>query len=273
MSIAPSEPPKSIPPSPAAGSVSTETPGMAPEDMKGAAGVANRPPGAEPPVGEDQAEAGHRIKLKPRELPLATIPVPESGDRMPAAPSVTRPLSPLPNSPPAPVEELPPLLSSYVKKRPLRRKVDPVALVISIVGLLLFFGVAYHLYSKHAGGPAGLPPGLSPALESIPAANQKAAPGPSASARVLPAPVPAGPPSAPPPTLSGRSARFHLFVDKLKIGGIRFGPPPRLFIEGLTYKPGDVVDQRLGIIFVGLDVTRKEIVFKDGTGAMVRRRY
>jgi hypothetical protein len=113
------------------------------------------------------------------------------------------------------------------------------------------------------------------APESAPAINPDIAPVPSVSTRVPSALAPADARSAlrPAPTATARSARYHFFIDKLKVGGIRFGPPPRLFIEGLTYKPGDVVDQRLGIVFIGLDVTKKEIVFKDDLGTVIRRRY
>jgi hypothetical protein len=84
---------------------------------------------------------------------------------------------------------------------------------------------------------------------------------------------PGAPKSAMSPAISGRNSRVYIFIEKLKVGGIRMGPPPRLFIEGLTYKPGDVIDQRLGIIFVGVNVSTRELVFKDRTGIVVRRRY
>jgi hypothetical protein len=272
----PAQPPPPIPPSrtplpvtrpaAAAGSVSAKTTGTAPEKVIVMARVAIKPTEPEPPADEDQTEAGHKLKLKPKEPPpLSTLPVPGSGARPPAGASASRWPIPLSVSAPAPVVELPPLLSSVARKKPPRFKVDPVTLVISIVGLLVFSGVVYLTYRKLRW------PETAP--ESATAINPKVSPVPSASTQVPPALAPADPRSALRPALTGRSSRFHIFVDQLKVGGIRVGPPPRLFIEGLTYKPGDVVDQRLGIIFVGLDVTNKEIVFKDDTGTMVRRRY
>jgi hypothetical protein len=171
------------------------------------------------------------------------------------------------------VVELPPLLSSYARERPPRIQVDPVAIVISIVGLLVFSGVVYLTYRKHVTGPALAPqaPAVAPAAAT--AINPSVTPVPTAHPRVPSALAPVDSRAAPRPALTARDARFHFFIDKLKVSGIRSGPPPRLFIDGLTYKPGDVVDQRLGIVFVGLDVTRKEIVFKDDTGTLIRRRF
>ena len=239
--------------------------------------VALKPTEPESPAGEDQTEAEHKLKLKskePRRGPTSS-PVPVSGVRPPAETSAIRKFPPPAISAPAPVVELPPLLSSFAKKKPPRVEVDPVAIVISLVGLLVFSGVVYLTYRKYVIGSALPPRAPAMAPESAPAINPDIAPVPSVSTRVPPALAPADVRSAlrPAPTATARSARYHFFIDKLKVGGIRFGPPPRLFIEGLTYKPGDVVDQRLGIVFVGLDVTRKEIVFKDDTGAMIRRRY
>jgi hypothetical protein len=236
--------------------------------------VAIKPTEPEPPADEDQTEEGHKLRLKPKEPPpLSTLPVPGSGDRTPAGTSASRWPSPLTVSAPAPIAELPPLLSSVARKKPPRFEVDPVALVISIVGLLVFSGVVYLTYRKHVVGSGWTLWGPETAPESATAISPNVSPVPSASTRVPPALAPADPRSALRPAFTGRSSRFNIFVDQLKVGGIRVGPPPRLFIEGLTYKPGDVVDQRLGIIFVGLDVTNKEIVFKDDTGTMVRRRY
>ena len=265
------------PPTAAAGSVSAGTPGTPPEKVIVMARVAFKPTGPDSPAGEDQTEAEHKLKLKskePRPVPTSS-PVPVSGVRPPTETSAIRKFPPPAISAPAPVVELPPLLSSFAKKKPPRVEVDPVAIVISLVGLLVFSGVVYLTYRKYVVGSALPPQTPVMAPESAPAINPNVTPGPSASTRVPPALAPADARSAlrPAPTATARSARYHFFIDKLKVGGIRFGPPPRLFIEGLTYKPGDVVDQRLGIIFVGLDVTRREIVFKDGTGTVIRRRY
>lgn len=76
-----------------------------------------------------------------------------------------------------------------------------------------------------------------------------------------------------PPTPAGPSPRFRAFVDQLKIGGFRVGPPARLFLGGITYNEGDVIDQDLGIIFAGVDPKTGEVMFKDGSGAALRRQF
>ena len=257
---------------PAAGSSSEGAP---PEKVIIMARVAIKPTEPTPPAGEDQTEAEHKLKLKSKEpLPLPTPPpVPVARTRMPAETKPIRKSSSPAFSAPAPVVELPPLLSSFARERPPRIKVDPVAVVISIVGLLVFSGVVYLTYRKHVAGPALAPrtPVLAP--EAATAINPSVSPVPATPTRVPPVLAPAVTRATPRPALTARDARFHFFIDKLKVSGIRSGPPPRLFIEGLTYKPGDVVDQRLGIVFIGLDVTKKEIVFKDDLGTVIRRRY
>lgn len=83
----------------------------------------------------------------------------------------------------------------------------------------------------------------------------------------------ATPNAAAPPAVVAPSQRFRVFIDRLKISGVRLGPPARLILGGVTYRPDEVIDPSLGIVFVSVDVTAQEIVFKDGTGAVVRRRY
>jgi hypothetical protein len=67
--------------------------------------------------------------------------------------------------------------------------------------------------------------------------------------------------------------RFRAFVDRLKIGGIRVGPPLRLFVDGVTLRQGDFIDGDLGVVFVGIDPATSELIFKDQTGAEVRRHF
>jgi hypothetical protein len=85
-----------------------------------------------------------------------------------------------------------------------------------------------------------------------------------------------GPPPAPkklpPPPPPDPSFEFRTFVDHLK-GVVRYGPPTRLIINGLTFRPGDVVDPKLGVVFVGLDPETKELIFQDYTGATARRLF
>jgi hypothetical protein len=178
-----------------------------------------------------------------------------------------------------------------------------VTLLLCGVVLIVFSGIGYRTYQKLTARAAKqvpqpvmqakpTPPATKPGTPSAPAAPstpqgraiQKARDVVAAVAanRTAPAnevigsergPVSTGPNAAAPAAVVAPSQQFRVFVDRLKIGGVRVGPPARLFLGGVTYKPGDVVDQTLGIVFFSVDMTAQEIVFKDSTGAVVRRRY
>ena len=105
------------------------------------------------------------------------------------------------------------------------------------------------------------------AAAPAPAAAQVTPPSSPAAPSVLPPPAPA------PAVISGPNPQLRTFVEKLKIGGVRVGPPARLFLGGVTYKPGDVIYQPFGIVFVGVDPKTEELLFKDDTGTVIRRRY
>jgi hypothetical protein len=92
------------------------------------------------------------------------------------------------------------------------------------------------------------------------------------SAPVVVNPPPAQPPPVPPRPLVA-SAAFRAFVDHVKIGGVRTGPPARLVVDGVACDPGDVMNRELGVVFVGVDADKNEILFKDATGAVLRRRF
>ena len=68
------------------------------------------------------------------------------------------------------------------------------------------------------------------------------------------------------------SAAFKAWVADLKNVSVRAGSAPRVFIGGITYPQGEVVNPQLGIIFEGYDDKRKMIIFRDKSGARVERR-
>ncbi len=51
------------------------------------------------------------------------------------------------------------------------------------------------------------------------------------------------------------------------------GPPARAFLNGVTYQQGDVINQDLGVVFVGVDPVTQQLIFKDRTGAIIRRDF
>jgi hypothetical protein len=110
---------------------------------------------------------------------------------------------------------------------------------------------------------------VAPANEAANAAvaPPQPTPAPAPVAAVATAPNPAAPAAAP-----GPNARIRAYVEQIRIGGFRPGPPARLFIGGITFKEGDVVDQGLGVRFTGFDARAGELRFKDATGTEYRRR-
>jgi hypothetical protein len=67
------------------------------------------------------------------------------------------------------------------------------------------------------------------------------------------------------------SPAFRTFVANLHVSGVRSGVEPRAFINNRLVRKGEVVDSGLGITFEG--VQEPELIFKDRSGATVKRRY
>ncbi len=86
-----------------------------------------------------------------------------------------------------------------------------------------------------------------------------------------PFPPPAKVEPAPPPPRP--SAEFFSAIDRAVIGGVFQGTPAKALINGRTIRAGETLNEGLGIIFVGLDETRHKLIFRDGTGAEVIRKF
>ena len=69
------------------------------------------------------------------------------------------------------------------------------------------------------------------------------------------------------------SAPFRSFVANAQVSGVFQGTPARAVINGKLTRAGDIVDPGLGILFNGIDSERRQLVFKDKTGATVSRRF
>jgi hypothetical protein len=122
--------------------------------------------------------------------------------------------------------------------------------------------------------PAAPPPAVN---VSVPV------PGPaaiaSAEAAAASAPVTAPAPSEPQtvridlaPT-EAASPAFKAFISSLRVSGVFQGANPRVLIGSRTFEVGEVVNEDLGIIFVGVDPDRKLALFKDGTGVTLVKKY
>jgi hypothetical protein len=101
--------------------------------------------------------------------------------------------------------------------------------------------------------------GSNPALKSA-SAMTSVTRGVSASTEVQVASVEASP-------------EFRSFVANAKVSGVFQGNPARAMINGRLARTGDMIDPTLGIIFEGVDATKKQLLFKDKSGAVVARKY
>jgi hypothetical protein len=69
------------------------------------------------------------------------------------------------------------------------------------------------------------------------------------------------------------SPAFRSFVANLTVNGVFQGSPSRALINGHTFREGELIEPNLGIVFDHVDAARKQIVFKDRSGAIVERGY
>lgn len=72
------------------------------------------------------------------------------------------------------------------------------------------------------------------------------------------------------------SPAFRSLVANAKIGAVfqsATGSVARVFMNGRMVRAGESVDLGLGIVFEGVDAEKRNLIFKDKTGATVTRRY
>lgn len=69
------------------------------------------------------------------------------------------------------------------------------------------------------------------------------------------------------------SPAFRTFVAGAKVSGVFQGAPARAMINGKLLKAGETVEPELGVIFAGVDSERRQLQFKDRSGATVSRKY
>jgi hypothetical protein len=159
-----------------------------------------------------------------------------------------------------------------------------LGLILGLVGVLLVAVTGYFWYQQYAAShPKHLPPpvtvsGKLPPAATAPAPKTRApAPGEAGTAGSVDKPTPGVTPSSltkrrPRPVVPDPSLPFRTFVDHLKVA-VRAGPPTRLIVNDLSYRPGDVIDPKLGIVFVGVDADTKELIFEEPSGARIRHMF
>jgi hypothetical protein len=69
------------------------------------------------------------------------------------------------------------------------------------------------------------------------------------------------------------SAAFRTFVANARVSGVFQGNPSRAVINGKLARVGETVDANLGITFAGVETERRNLIFKDKSGATVSRKY
>jgi hypothetical protein len=268
---------------------------------------AGLPVGAIPPgrsAGDEKTEAGAKFKLKPAMQGNAPKTAARSGlgESKPPAASITLPAAGHSPAGPTAFKNLPTLLATPNPRGiPAPAKPQHGAMLRVLMGLLVLCVVGYLWFFVRA--PKSAVAAHSPSSEAQPRpssvgktgprdqeiiATEHPAPVGDSSAKatagapaVRPSDTPGAPPlesaaaptAAAPPPPPVPTVMFRTFVDHLKISGVRTGPPARLFVDGVAYHPGDVMDRALGLVFVGVDAATSEIIFKDSTGAEVRRRF
>jgi hypothetical protein len=168
--------------------------------------------------------------------------------------------------------------SSKPSPSPVVAKKKRLTVVIAVVSLSLMIGaVAYFLLheetasvSEIANQPASVPlapPPIEPVsplppiepLPSLPLPPEPT-PEPVDSVQLAPVPVPMSP-------------AFRAWIDNVRITGVVSGSSPRAIINGRLVRPGDVVDASTGIVFEGVDIEQKQLIFRDRSGSIGNRSY
>ena len=177
----------------------------------------------------------------------------------------------------------PPLLAAPIPPSVQGAQRAVLMLGIAVIVILMAAGfLAYRLFvgaSKEAA-PANIVEALTPAANppspplKVTSGESSGLPGnsgiPAPSSTVLIEPESASDKPARPPTENVPSA-FRAWVENVKISGVRVSANPRILIGKVSFNQGDVVDEKLGIIFVGYDKERYLVRFQDPSGAILER--
>lgn len=107
------------------------------------------------------------------------------------------------------------------------------------------------------------PVGAAPAAATPAPSSTEVTPAASAPVEVAPEPEPEVEPTA----------AFKRFVLEMRVNGVFQGEPPRALINGRTVRPGEFLDNGLGIVFHGIDPEKKLILMRDANGARMTRKY
>ena len=59
----------------------------------------------------------------------------------------------------------------------------------------------------------------------------------------------------------------------MKVTAVMDGEPPRLFIDNIIVKPGDVVNRPLGLSFAGMDTVERVLYFTNKENELFKKTY
>jgi hypothetical protein len=200
----------------------------------------------------------------------AVVPPPLVGGLAPLPPLPAPP--PLPTAPPFNAKSVP-MPAPY--KPPTGAKRQKVLILVCVgLGVLLAAGGAgyYFLFADSAVEEPVITQPVRPNAPRIPASSVEIAPLP-------PAPRPFDPPpsvaaEAPPvPTTPVPSIAFRSWVSDVRVSGVRSGQSTLAIINGRVARLGDMVDAAEGVVFEGVDDTRKVLIFRGRNGATLDKNY
>ena len=200
----------------------------------------------------------------PAPAPAAPSPTPERVFRAPALPvpeaaAVKLPPPPPPaagrpavRAPASPASALPPAAPAPAERSSVLPLVGALACV---VGAALFYTQVLRPRREAREAAAGAPPpAVAPAAPSAAAAPET--PAPAVLERADP----------------GAGPEFRARVLGLRLSGVFAGEPARAMIDGRLVRAGEVIDERLGLRFDGLEPGGR-LRFRDASGATVVRKY
>jgi hypothetical protein len=251
-----------------------------------------------PVVGPEMA-----AELPPTPPLVAAEAVANVGDMPLSAPPAVAPLSTAPSSvdlPLAPTVKklvpppLPGTKSLAVKPKAANGSRRVLWVVLGLVVLIGGAGAYYFLVMDSAPPPESvvtrhLPPAVpvvpqkavqpapTPALPAPPAAEVLAiAPLPTTAVMgegdAASAPAKVKPKAASIPVMT---PAFRQWLEGVRINGVTMssGNVPRVIINGRLVRPGDTVDNALGIVYDSIDLERKEVLFRNQAGVVARKAY
>lgn len=223
-------------------------------------------------------------------LPVA--PPPPGVPSLPPLPVALPPLPPLRPLPPLP----PPVTKAGKMPAATSGKKKKIGLVVGIALVSLALGtVSFLLFLKEEPPPPVVvtprpkPVPVKPVSADVNGVSTELPPSPTTpvglpltGSKIAPLPPPPAPSASASTSKGGiqvvvansaAAAAFRVWIDGVRISGVVLGESPRAIINGRLVRPGDVVDASEGIVFDGVDVERKQVVFRNRTGLFASKPY